>query len=202
MTLGFAVDLLIVLLLAGTIGLCVLLHFRLKVFREGQAEMIRLMEGFGEATRRAELGIQQLKAAGDEVGQRLNENIRKARGLADELAFLVERADRTLENAVTAPKAAPAPPPVRPPTPRQANENEDEGPARPSVVASAPRVAPRAPASPGNASGRVAAHAAYARGLVERRDGADGPIDTDRRDETGARSSVERELLDMLRQAR
>ena len=202
MTLGFAVDLLIVLLLAGTIGLCVLLHFRLKAFRDGQAEMIRLMEGFGEATRRAELGIQQLKAAGDEVGQRLNENIRKARGLADELAFLVERGDRAIDKAVAAPRTAYAPPSAAPAMPRQANENEDDMPTRPAAVPVPPRAQPRVPPAPGNASGRVAAHAAYARGLVERREDAEGPVDTDRRDESGARSSVERELLEMLRQAR
>lgn len=196
MTLGFAVDILIVALLAGTIGLCVLLHFRLKAFRGGQEEMIRMMEGFGEATERAEAGIAQLKAAGDEVGQRLNENIRKARGLADELAFLVERADRVVDKAVEGSVEARSMRPAKP-TPRQANEDEPLAP-----VVAAPRPQPRPAAAGGNASGRVAAHAAYARGLVERKESADGPLDTDQRDATGARSSVERELLEMLRQAR
>lgn len=199
MTLGFVVDLLIVLLLAGTIGLCVLLHFRLRAFRAGQEEMIRMMEGFAEATARAEAGVRQLRAAGDEVGQRLNDNIRKARSLADELSFLVERGDRAMDQSVSRPAAAPSQPP-RPAKPLPPQANEDE----PASAAAAPRFQPRpvGPATAGNASGRVAAHAAYARGLVERKDTADGPLDNDQRDASGARSSVERELLEMLRQAR
>lgn len=205
MTLGFAVDLLIVLLLAGTIGLCVLLHFRLKAFRAGQEEMIRMMDGFAQATERAEAGIQQLRAAGDEVGQRLNENIRKARGLADELSFLVERGDRAMEQTVARPAQAAPQAAMRPPRPMPAQANEDEPVQAPSAQAQ-PRFQPRPVGAPaaggGNASGRVAAHAAYARGLVEKKDAADGPLDTDQRDATGARSTVERELLEMLRQAR
>lgn len=211
----FVVDILIAVLLAGTIGLTLVLYRRLQAFKSSQAELAKLLEGFGEATARAEASVARLKVAAAEAGTRLAEETEKARALANELAFLVKsgdgvvtRLDRAGPGGRVTPPSRPTvvPPPAAPAedAPRArtlpkfeppAVDEEDE---TPVAATAGTRPGPRpVPAS----GGRAAAHAAYARGLVQG-GGEARPGDNDGRDPSGARSAAEKELLDMLRSAR
>jgi len=83
---------------------------------------------FTEAAERAERGVKQLKAEGDQIARALEGLVAKGRGLRDDLAFLVERAEPLadrLTDTLRQRLAAPATPvaaaaPVAPPAPSAA----------------------------------------------------------------------------------
>ena len=108
MTDGFsfsvAVDVLVAVLLVATIVYAVVLNRKLSALRNAKVEMEALVARFAESTAQAENGIQTLKAHANESGVSLDNKANKAHGLADDLAFLIERgselADR-LEGAIS-----------------------------------------------------------------------------------------------------
>jgi hypothetical protein len=85
MTTALLLDALVAVLLAVTVGYCVVLHRRLGILRGAQAELERLLQGFGEATETARRGVADLRAAGDRVGHELQGRLDAARALRDEL---------------------------------------------------------------------------------------------------------------------
>ena len=94
-----ALDVLIALLLAGTITTTFLLNRRLAVLRADRDELDKLAQNFLHATQRADDGVAGLKVS----ALTMQERIEAARTLADDLDFLIERgagvADR-LESTV------------------------------------------------------------------------------------------------------
>jgi hypothetical protein len=87
-------DLFVALLLIVTIGFAVVLNNRLGKLRGDRKAFEKLAETFGESTSRAEEGINTLHQTTDVLQQRLE----KAQALKDDLAFLIERGDRTADN--------------------------------------------------------------------------------------------------------
>jgi hypothetical protein len=127
-TIPLLLDVLIVILLAATIGYAMRLSGRLAALRKDRAELDAMATRFAEAAQRAENAIAALKATSESAGKGLDQAIVKAQGLRDDLAFMIERgeplADRltgTLAAGMrqVAPReAAPpqaAPPPARAP---------------------------------------------------------------------------------------
>jgi len=104
-TLITAIDVAVIALLAVTIGYCWRLNRRLAAIRRGRDEMKRVTGDFAQATANAELAVRGMKAAADQDGQKLQDKIREAQALADELNFMLgagsDLADR-LERAVSA----------------------------------------------------------------------------------------------------
>jgi hypothetical protein len=90
MNLEFFLEALVALLLIVTVGYCWQLNRRLAALRGAQGELGRLIEDFGRATRSAEQAIQELKRAGAESGQQLDERVRQARALCDELTVMTQ----------------------------------------------------------------------------------------------------------------
>lgn len=66
---------------------------RIDILRDGNGEMKALIEGLNAATERAHAGISQLRAASEDVQEKLGSETKKARALADELALITSAGD-------------------------------------------------------------------------------------------------------------
>lgn len=101
-------DVLIAVLLVATIGYAVSLNRKLARLRSDRGEMEAVIARLIEATDAAQSGLQGLRANADDMGKRLQQGLEQSRGRADELAFLIERAEavsRRLDGAGTAARA-------------------------------------------------------------------------------------------------
>jgi hypothetical protein len=87
-------DVLLVLMLAGTIYYCVKLNRSLKVIRDSKDNLGKLIAEFSEATNKAQAGVDELKESSKKVVVDLQEKINKANFLADDLSFMIEKASK------------------------------------------------------------------------------------------------------------
>ncbi len=97
MTIGLVLDILIICLLGASTGYCIILNRRLKILRQGQEEFFKLIGRFDDAAQRTEANIDRLRDVSGEIDDSLRERISTARGLRDELRFLIERAAPDIE---------------------------------------------------------------------------------------------------------
>ena len=108
MSYSIALDIIVAVLLAVTIGYGVVLNRKLGNLRGFKTELESLSSQFGDATARADESIGKLK----KTANGLQDRIDKARSLRDDLVFLIDRGDSTadrLEEIVrTARKDSPA----------------------------------------------------------------------------------------------
>ena len=112
MTIGLALDVLIICMLAATTGYGAVLNRRLGRLRAGQGEFAALIGSFNESARRAEACVHRLRAVGAEGGRAIDDRIEAAQALRDELRYLIERGSRLGESLgapVAARQAAPRP---------------------------------------------------------------------------------------------
>ncbi len=82
-------DGLVVVLLGATIFFCVILDRRLKAMRSGQDGLKAIIDQLNTATARAELSIGQLKQVSGDMDAGLNERVRQAQTVMDELSVMV-----------------------------------------------------------------------------------------------------------------
>ncbi len=94
MSFPLALDVVVAVLLAVTIGYCVVLYRRLNQLRASQGEMSSAVKGFGAATERAQAGLLTLKTTGTELSGVLQERIDEARALNDDLSVLTDSGNR------------------------------------------------------------------------------------------------------------
>ncbi len=108
MDISLILDAIVAVLLITTIGYAVVLNRRLGALRNAKSEIEALVAQFAESTDTAGSGIESLKDETKRSGEALQGKLDAARGLADDLAFLLERgsslADR-LDGAVGAARA-------------------------------------------------------------------------------------------------
>lgn len=97
MSFSLALDIILVLLLAVTIAYCVMLNNRLRVMRSAQAEMLNLIQEFDRATVQAKTGIADLRQAGGEIATRLQEQVKRAQALSEDLSYMIDAGDRMAE---------------------------------------------------------------------------------------------------------
>lgn len=83
-------EIIVSVLLAATIGYCAMLDRRLRAMRSGQDGLRELIEDLSVATRQASEAIGRLREASNATGQQLSEQVARGRGLADELALMLE----------------------------------------------------------------------------------------------------------------
>jgi len=95
--LAFALDILIIVLLTGVLGLGLVLHRRLRRLREETTGFEQLIAGLDRATDRAEAALGELKQAAAATGERLAEDHERAQRLSDDLRLLTGRADQLAE---------------------------------------------------------------------------------------------------------
>ena len=108
MDISLILDAIVAVLLITTIGYAVVLNRRLGALRNAKSEIEALIAQFAESTDKAGSGIESLKDETRRSGEALQGKLDAARGLVDDLAFLLERgsslADR-LDGAVGAARA-------------------------------------------------------------------------------------------------
>lgn len=111
-SLATLLDVLIAGLLAATIAYAVALNRKLARLRSDRGEMEALIARLIDATEAAQKGLESLRGHAKEVGARLQKDLEGSQSRADELSFLIERAEaasRRLETAIAAvPAARPA----------------------------------------------------------------------------------------------
>ena len=90
-------DALIAVLLVATIGYAAVLNRKLGVLRDAKSEMEALIASFSESTERAGSGVESLKQETGRSGEALQKKVEVARGLVDDLGFLIERGTRLAE---------------------------------------------------------------------------------------------------------
>jgi hypothetical protein len=102
MTFALVVNLVVMILLAGTIYFCWKLQDQLARFRNNRQEMDRLVRDLNAAVERAQSSIGNLRETAKTSGDDLQRIMNKATGLSDELQLMTESANNMatrLENA-------------------------------------------------------------------------------------------------------
>ncbi len=90
-------DGLVAILLLVTVAYCLMLNRRLSALRGNQGEMRKMLADFTAATQAAENSVNHLKLASDHAGAALDQKIRDARALADELGSINQSGNRLAE---------------------------------------------------------------------------------------------------------
>ena len=97
MEFSLILDAFIAALLVATIGYAAVLNRKLGVLRDGKSEMEALIASISESTERAGIGVESLKQEAGRSGEALQKKVESARGLVDDLGFLIERGTRLAE---------------------------------------------------------------------------------------------------------
>jgi hypothetical protein len=102
MTLTFLVEVTLEILLAATLGYCIVLERRLAAVRKGQEGLSRTVGELNMAIAGAGASLRALKSAAGEAAQTLDERLKRARLHIDELSVLAASSERIadrMENA-------------------------------------------------------------------------------------------------------
>lgn len=94
MSMELIADALLATLLIAAMAAIWRLDARLSVLRSGQGMLAKTAQDLNVAVARAEAAIQGLRLTANGCGDDLDARIKRARGLADELALLSERATK------------------------------------------------------------------------------------------------------------
>ena len=108
-TLTFYLELALEVLLAFTLGYCVILERRLAAVRKGQEGLKRHIGELNMAIAGAGASLRALKTAAGEAAQTLDERLKRARLHIDELSVLTasgERIAQRMESAAATPRVA------------------------------------------------------------------------------------------------
>ena len=147
----WALDIILILLLAATLFHALRLERALGVLKRDRGELESLISGFNDSTRQAEQGIDRLRQTAEGAGRQMAKQIEIASSLKDDLMFLSERSDRLAERLDQLVRAA-RPLAVEPTVPPGSDmiepvetmaqtasvEAEPPRPARPTLVRSPP----------------------------------------------------------------
>lgn len=100
---AFVIELIVGAMLVATCGYCFVLSGKLQALRAGQAELLKSIEKFDDASRLAEQNLNRMQGAGAMMNRDLEETTAKAHALIDELSVMVHAGDNIagrLEGAV------------------------------------------------------------------------------------------------------
>jgi len=150
--LNLVFDAVVAVLLVATIVYAAILNRKLSALRGLKAEMETLVTRLAESTRVAEDGLSHLRGAAESSGETMQRTAETARGVADELSFLIERGNslaRRLDGAPPSPAAnASAPPAAEPVAEPASSARPATRPATGNRRAKAPSGAPAAEPAP------------------------------------------------------
>jgi len=90
---SIVLDLAVAVLLIATLAYAVALNRKLTQLRGDKGEMQNLIGHLVAASEQARKGIEVLRAHAGEAGTRLQKDLERSKGRADELAFLIQRAE-------------------------------------------------------------------------------------------------------------
>lgn len=88
------VNVVMVGLLAATIGYCWMLNRRIQILQDSKSELAQLLKHFDESTQRASESIIALQTASKKIGENIQLRIDKANYLVDDLAFMIEKGNK------------------------------------------------------------------------------------------------------------
>lgn len=150
--LNLVFDAVVAVLLVATIVYAAILNRKLSALRGLKAEMETLVTRLAQSTRVAEDGLSHLRGAAERSGETMQRTAETARGVADELSFLIERGNslaRRLDGAPPSPAAnASAPPAAAPVAEPASSARPATRPATGNRRAKAPSGAPAAEPAP------------------------------------------------------
>lgn len=129
-------DALVAVLLVATIVYAAILNRKLSDLRAMKSEMEVLIGRMVESTKSAQDGLSELRREAERSGETMQRGAERARGIADELSFLIERGDAVTRRLDAAPMTARGPASAQSPAEKPA----------PSVGIAAPPAAAPAPA--------------------------------------------------------
>ncbi len=151
---GVILDTIIAGLLFVTVVYCVRLSKKITLLHQGKEELNQFINEFNHAIVRAEDNIKQLRQLGGDTNEKLQEHVKNARFLANDLSFLMEKGTKisqSLEHNISMSRSASAVsfPQKRnintPPTPLQ-NRNNTNAPqqtaAQPTLKNTVPDIDP------------------------------------------------------------
>ena len=87
-------NIMLVGLLAATIGYCWLLNRRIKILQDSKSELAGLLSQFDESTEKAAETIIAMQTASKKIGDNIQMRIDKANHLLDDLAYNIEKGTR------------------------------------------------------------------------------------------------------------
>jgi hypothetical protein len=90
-------DVMVASLLAATIFYCRKLNYRIKLLQDSKSELGQLIKQFDEATQTAIASIQEIHRASRKIGENIQGKLDKANYLANDLEFMIERANKTAD---------------------------------------------------------------------------------------------------------
>lgn len=90
-------DAFISLLLVLTIVYCWVLNRRIRVLQDSRSELAQLIRHFDMSTEKASASIVSLQSASKKIGEVIQERVEKANFMADDLAFLIEKASKSAD---------------------------------------------------------------------------------------------------------
>lgn len=187
-------NIVIVVLLAVTIGYCWLLNRRIKVLQDSKSELALLLRHFDESTQRASESIIALQTASKKIGENIQFRIDKANYLLDDLAFMLDRGNKLanqMEAGFAVTRARSRTMTEQQPEHEPPPERQVERPA-PRVVESAASVREKTAASLEAVLERVRREKAMVEEAPERPVSRSQPA-------ARVRSKAEQELLDMIK---
>jgi hypothetical protein len=94
MTIAMALELILTLLLAATLGYCILLERRLAAVRKGQDGLQTMIGELNAAIAGAGASLRALKSAAASAAETLDDRLKRARAVADELAVVSSSGER------------------------------------------------------------------------------------------------------------
>jgi len=98
---AFSISMMIELVVGGlliaTIAYCFVLDRRLRMLRDGEGELRKIVVALDKATTRAQGAVTDLRVSCDGLSRDMERDFKKARALADELALMVEAGDHIAE---------------------------------------------------------------------------------------------------------
>jgi hypothetical protein len=91
MMLSFWTDAIVAVLLVATIGYSVVLNRRLGAVRGDREKFEDLIRNLATVSKSAETAIANLRTTADDLSRRLDKRVGEARGLSDDLVYMIER---------------------------------------------------------------------------------------------------------------
>lgn len=95
---GTILDIVIAFLLLATVIYCIKLSRKITLIHQGKEELNEFIRDFNDAIVRAEDNIAELKDIGSDTEEKLQEHVQKARYLANDLSFLMDKGEKISSN--------------------------------------------------------------------------------------------------------
>lgn len=123
---SLVIDLSVAALLLAVIIYCKKLSGSIRVLQDGKSEMAKLFAEFDQSIEAAQNSVHELKAATRQSEEILSSKLETANSLADDLAFMIERGNKTADQIESNLKGGRGVAPKDKPSKAGAHEIEDE----------------------------------------------------------------------------